>query len=596
MTSRVVTIEELFLAGAYAPAAVQRDYQWRQIHCRTLLADLDRVFAASSFARPEADPAADIEREADADRVELELPSEGAGPPPLPLDHYMLGAIVVTPAERGPRLVYDGLQRLTTLTIFAAVLRDLSEAEPVRTRLDAIIRLAPDAYRVTLAGRDTTLARQIQPAGEAIKFRRAAAGSDMGGRIRAAATVFREGVKSWSAARRDAFTEFLLSQVRVVLVEAHDPRLARQIFVTTNMRGKNLDRVDLLKGQIVDIADNEETANQIVAHWNGARNASGDDFESLLTALDFIERQAPQGDDCLNALAEHLLAKRGPRGIEGWVQKLTHYAGDYKALSEFKAVPPATEFAANVWRLRLFRWDNWEPLALLWLSDWRRAMRQGGPGAASKLQAATRRFSALHRRCMAVTLAGFSHSDRERIFGRAIAQVNRGLNPLASTGALAFNAGQITRIGETLRLPVTDKDVRSTLIRWLDSMAYAEAIPDRVRTTTVEHILPRRPAETSEWAQNFPDAESRYLACHALGNLAGLDKDRNEALRNAEYAAKTAVYATAAADYPGLADLASIPTWNDAAIEARTERLARRVEELLDLPPAFAGPPSRGRA
>ncbi len=598
MLSRVVTVEELFLAGAYAPAPVQRDYQWRQAQCRTLLADLDRVFTASSFARLDAGsgPDQDAEREDEDDRIGADLRSEGANQPSQPLDHYMLGAIVVTPPRADKRLVYDGLQRLTTLTILCSVLRDLCDTQELQDRLDGLVRFDDRQFRVTLAGKDTTLVRQIQPRGEAIKLRRAIAASDMGGRIRQAATIFREGIRTWSSARRDAFTLFLLGQVRVVLVEALDPRLARQIFVTTNMRGKNLDRVDLLKGQLVDIADNEETAAQIVLHWNGARNASGDDFEHLLKALDFIERQAPQGDDCLNSLADHLQAKRGPAGIEAWVQKLTHSAGDYNTLREFLETPPDNEFAANIWRLRLFRWDNWEPLALLWLSDWRRAQKQGGPGAARKIAAAQRRFAALHKRCMAITLAGFSHSDRERIFGRAISQVNRDINPLSQAGALSFHSQQIARIAETLRLPITDKDVRSATVRWLESMSYVETIPDRVRLTTVEHVLPRRPAEQSHWAQTFPDAEARYLACHALGNLAGLDKDRNEALRNAEFDEKAKVYSAAAIDYPGLADFVGIDRWDDAAIEARTERVASRIESLLDLPPPFNGPPSRPRS
>jgi Protein of unknown function DUF262/Protein of unknown function (DUF1524) len=593
LSTHVLTVEALFRLGIYAPAAVQRDYQWRSPQVRALLNDLDRTFSASSLVdRPPDDEPAAHATEAEPDRIDTDLGaalnSDAPGDAPAKLDHYMLGAIVVTPAVGGQRQVYDGLQRLTTLTILMAVLRDLCDASELQERLDGLIRFDERQFRVVLAGRDSTLARQIQPRGEAIKARRTEAPSDMAGRIRVAAQVFRESIKPWSASRRLAFTHFLLERVFIDLVEARDPRLARQIFVTTNMRGKNLNRVDLLKGQLVDIADNEATATAIVAHWNGARNASGDQFERLLVAVDFIERQSPQGDDCLNALAEYVKEKRGPAGIEAWIQRLTMFAGDLLELDDHMQRPPTDVFTANIWRLQLFRWDQWRPLALLWLADYRRAKKQGGPGAKQKIEAAERRFAALHKRCMGISLCGFSAADRERIFARAISQTSRGINPLSSSGALAFPQVQINRIAETLRLPLTDKDVRSMLIRWAESVSYEAEIPMFVREATVEHILPRRIAVTSDWAKTFPDVDERYLACNALGNLSGLDKSRNEKLKNADFTDKARVFAEAQKDYHTLRDVRLNEPWTAVSIAERTRQFAAHIESALDLPAAYS--------
>ena len=195
-----------------------------------------------------------------------------------------------------------------------------------------------------------------------------------------------------------------------------------------------------------------------------------------------------------------------------------------------------------------------------------------------------------------MTLAGFSAADRERIFARAIGQTSRGQNALASTGALAFSEIQIARIGETLRTPLTDKDVRLALVRWLESMHYDAAIPAHVREATVEHILPRRPAAGSDWISAFPDAEARYMACNAFGNLAALDKARNEGLRNADFAEKRDVLRAAAADYHTLRDLPPEGDWTADVIDVRTDKLARQVEAYIDLPPPFTGPRGRGAA
>ena len=82
------------------------------------------------------------------------------------------------------------------------------------------------------------------------------------------------------------------------------------------------------------------------------------------------------------------------------------------------------------------------------------------------------------------------------------------------------------------------------------------------------------------------------MACNAFGNLAALDKARNEGLRNADFAAKRDVLRAAASDYHTLADIAAVSAWTADVIVARTDILARKVEAALELPPPFAG--SRG--
>ncbi len=587
LSSRILSIEDLFLAGDFAPAPVQRDYQWLTAHCRDLLADIDRTFTSSASAPRDIDRS--VHADADDERIDTVVIAEVEVPAVAPLEHYMLGAMVVTSAADGRFYVYDGLQRLTTLTVLMAVLRDLTQSVSMRERLDRLIRSPTGGFRVELPGKDTTLAKQIQMRGEAVRVRRAPPTSDMGKRVRIAAQVFREGVKPWPSERRDAFAAFLLGHVHVDLQTATDARLARQIFVTTNMRGEPLDRVDLLKGQLVDIAANDETARTVVANWNAARAIAGDQFERLLTAVDLIERQAPQNEDHLNALAERVATKHGAAGVDRFTQRIGALAADMAALDALLSTPPTDAFTASIWRLQLIRWETWRPLALLWFADFRRATENVNAVSKRKVEAAIKRFSALHRRCVAMTLAGFSSGDRERIFARAIAQASRGENPLSSSGALSFSEVQITRIGECLRTPLTDKDVRLTVVRWLESMAYTEAVPQRIREATVEHILPRRPAAGSDWISAFPDADARYMACNAFGNLAALDKARNEGLRNADFVAKRAVLLAAAADYTTLADVPAITEWTAAAIEARTERLALKVEAALELPPPFTG-------
>src|SRR5262249_53327131 len=141
--------------------------------------------------------------------------------------------------------------------------------------------------------------------------RRSAAPSDMGGRIRNACTLFRRELGRWDAPRRAAFADFLRTRGQIVSIAAADPLLASQIFVTTNARGLALDKVELFKGQLIDIAADEATADRIAATWNNVQTLVGDDLEDLLAALDFIERREPQGAERLTQFADHLLKRYG---------------------------------------------------------------------------------------------------------------------------------------------------------------------------------------------------------------------------------------------------------------------------------------------
>src|SRR5262249_20998611 len=154
-------------------------------------------------------------------------------------------------------------------------------------------------------------------------------------------------------------------------------------------------------------APDEATAAEMVRNWTGIQQAVGNDIEGFLLAMDFIERRAHQGADCLTMLADHLGAKPGPAGILNWTGRLAMYAGAWRELMHKLHAPRSETLDKRIWRLRFFKWHEWKPLALLWYAD---AFVKGHKGKrAGNIEALiARKFNALHRRCMAITLAGYS--------------------------------------------------------------------------------------------------------------------------------------------------------------------------------------------
>src|SRR5262249_11840734 len=163
-----LTVSDMFALGRFVPASVQRDFQWEERQCQELFSDLERVFAGEDARGDESDAAADENADATIDIV----PDRDTAPASTQRD-YFLGAMVLRPAPEGRHEVFDGLQRLTSLTILISVLRDLAGAGAQSDALNAMIAEAGGEFRLTLPGKDTTLREEVQKRGEAAKARRA---------------------------------------------------------------------------------------------------------------------------------------------------------------------------------------------------------------------------------------------------------------------------------------------------------------------------------------------------------------------------------------------------------------------------------------
>lgn len=578
--SHTSTVEDLFATRTFIPASVQRDYQWNAPECETLLSDLVRAWRSQSpIVEPEnGDDTGDDDIDADLGL----LPTPSAQPP---LPDYYLGALVTRTAPDGATEIYDGLQRITTLTILMAVLRDTVDDNALSNRLDGLVNLTPDKPRVMLPARHPALYREIQKRGEAGKVRRNPPTNDLQARIREAARTFRAAANGWSAQDQASFVDFLLHRVAIVIVHASVGRMARQIFVTTNLRGLPLNQADLFKGQILDIAPDEATAADMENSWSNIQFAVGDDLVPFLTAMDFITRRQEQSADCLQELIDHLGERVGPSKINAWLKRLTVFATAWRHLEQKLEKPGTTALDANIWRLGLFKWQQWKPLALLWHANF---LIKSAKGRSTASEAANeRRFAQLHRRCMAFTLTGLTQSQRAELFGRAIQQTIKGYNPLSSS--LVLTEALWKRIAEKLENPFVDEDRRVLLFRWLESLCW-DIPPAYIAQGSLEHVLPQRPAPGSQWLLDFPDEDERHDLCNSLGNFALIDAESNTLLANADFGTKRGIIAGRSESFKTLRGIDAMATWTEDDILYRTATLKRWIMDALHLEPRSSAP------
>jgi hypothetical protein len=608
--SNIRNVGTLLSLGWFSPAPVQRSFEWDWLYYLMtddrLLNDIDKVLARL-YPEAEAqsageDEAGEEETEAAAgDGAGISAPlddfafDEAAGELALarvavaeePPRHYFIGNLILSTTSPQNYEVYDGLQRLPTLTVLIAVLRDLIDDAPTRAALHHLI-FDEEKYRLTLFGRDRTLAEHVQTPGATGLKSDSRAYYEIGRRILRVKNALRARIAQWDEARRVRYARFLLSSVWTSVLDVRDVRVARQMFVSTNLYGKPLETIDLLKGQIADMVsqtDSSEAVDRFSRDWEDVKQIAGDAFGEMLKAVDAIERTDTQDNTWPTELGGHLAKAYPGAQIGRFVKRLSAYAYGWKDCKRILAQAGPSRIERDFWRLHVFWWPEWHGLALRWWNQVHLARKNGQTGG-PKWRALESRFNRLHRRCMGISLVQFDEADRQTIFMRAMQQDKAGRDVFQ--GALAFNDSQRRKIDRTLRTQIRAEEIWAPLIRWIEIAEWREGLPDLIRATNTEHVRPRRPDHDDDKVENVRKYDE---GCFSLGNLAVITKEGNEKALNRDFAQKLDTLREEARWFRTMQSVvydskgAERTQWTNAEINSRAEMLLHHVWKLLGLKP-----------
>jgi len=562
--SRVVEIEAMLSGNYFRPAAVQREYQWTTDQCSALLSDFVRAWTLNNPA-------------------DLKTGTSPAGPVfgERPLAPYFLGSFVLQPEGDTAFQVFDGLQRLTTLTILFAVMRDLVEGHDpaLHARLSLMVLDVEGQPHLKAGGADQTLANLIQKHSEAVRLRRNLSANTLRARLLSAAGLFRSRLADWSPEALAGFADYVLRNVLVGIVEVRDERLARQIFITTNNRGVPLNEADVLKSQINSIPFRQDIADRVLSGWNRIRDSfeSDSDYTDFLYAVDFLTRRQGRSSEGLTELGEHLASVLDDDQIVFWIDEFEDRAISWHWLSAIREDPrKADPTKGDIFQLFAFEWPEWRPVALELAGQLRRAI---GAKDRRKIKLLSARFSALHRACAAMVLEELGEMERVQILLRTLGDVQAGRNP--ATHSLALTDERLTAISRLLGAPVYETGPVRQVLRWL---AAAEPCRDAASllAMTPQQVLPARTEEFTDWEKDFPSGDARWLLAHAWGNYALLpvasrgedivpDGFREWKKQMPKDAGKLAVNAS----------LAKAHHWSPSDIERRTNELRSKILDQL---------------
>lgn len=551
--------------SAYTMPGFQRPYCWTAVEVGAVLEDI--LFAVSA-----------VEQDDQPGRV------------------FFLGTIVLiettaaTVSGAAPRKrfdIVDGQQRLITLTMLIAVLRDLTRAdgdEETAERLDRLLAFDTERssrrrdYRVTMRVCDQdVLERYAQQMDGCLED---AAAEDFDGAQRDLVqnrNFLIEELRPLDKETRRKLARFLEADCQVVVISTDDMDNAYRIFMVVNQPGKPLSRNDLLKAELIGAVPDDER-DAYVARWEEAERGCGSDFEQF-----FSHVRSAFGNSRAPIIAEIRTLVRRDGGAKAFLdRRLLPAAAVHAAMLGRSAGAPILNAPAlrHVRTLERLSHSDWVPPALLWLFE-----RRHEPDVVAAF------LSALDRAAYAHLLLGLGRDKRAARHSGIVDIIRNGEIPHRPNGPMALTADEqrniLYNVGNDLyaRSPIAAKLL---LLRLNDAMAggLAHITPSAV---TVEHILPQKPPRTSRWRDTFSEAQ-RTACVGSLGNFLLVSPETNKAARNHDFDRKVAIYQndSLARDIPLNRDVLAALTFGPEQIAAREQVMIDSLRTLwaFDVAPA----------
>lgn len=560
LASRSLAIEGLFAPPFhYVSPSFQRPFAWDLEDAERLLADL---LAACLSAPDHLYFLGTI--------LLLRPPLPGETPQSLALES----------AFSGPERIFeivDGQQRIVTLAVLLAVLRDLLGHEapvpPVQLqKLTRAILLSSQSSesRVKLRGPDQSFLTQcVAGSGACLVPPQQDPESLPQRNLLEIRDYFVRQLKPHDAADLQQFATFLLTQCAVVSVVTSTIDRAYQMFTVLNDSGKPLTRNDILKAELMaQVATADRAA--VTATWDDLEHRLGPKFEDLFS---YVRAQAGRNNgQIVEAVRAQVAAT--PGGATGFITGTLAPAGghlDVILRAGHQGVPQSGEIN------HLLRYLNWLP-GKEWVAPLLSFWAKHGSNATALLAF----LQTLDRFAYGVRIQGLGAEKRGQRMAALVGLINTGAAPESAWEPLLLRRDELRAISFNLRdLHRRGPQIcRLVLLRLNEHCGGAPAhgaIPQ-----TVEHILPLKVGADSQWRTDFPDIEVRQKLAACLGNLTLVPQPVNERAANQDFARKTAIYFAANAEPVSRLtdDLRGLAAWTPPVLEARHAKMAAGINDL----------------
>ena len=508
----------------------QRPYLWGTDQCGELLADLLTALG-------------------DQDHIDISK-----------LPEYFLGSVVLIQEEGGrEHAVVDGQQRLSTLSILFAALRDAlqdpkyqASAELCIVQEGDVARGVPDQPRLTLRRQDTKFFHgfvQVKGGTADLQGIAPTSGSESQRHLRENALYLHKQLSEMSEPRRQRLLSFMLRRTLLVVVTTGDCESAVRIFTVLNSRGLDLMVSDILKSELIAAAElDEQELSEFTQTWETIEQDLGrDSFQEFFAHVRMIQDRRRPKEEILKEFREKVLPKEKQARHPFVTSSLFRHAQTFQYVlarpKRYASNDPLADerIATSLHWLAYVDNIDWIPSAMFAFD---RLEQQ--PALLAKALTAIERIAAslmIRRRDVNKRVARFAEVldvIEKGLVGAVGTRLD--LDPKERAEVLARLDGDLYNEHRNV--------VRLVLCR-LDDLLANPAVPAASKmfcnSISVEHVLPQTVDFTANGAAQWggwytPQQHGAVL--HRLGNLVLLSRNKNSSASNYDFVTKKAKYFT----------------------------------------------------
>lgn len=477
---------------------------------------------------------------------------------------YFLGSLMLAkkPGDIHTALV-DGHQRVMTLTLLFAVLRDLSSNPASRALLQGFIG-DPGYHLQTQENLTLFCGKYVQAAGATLLSPDAEteALSEIVRNVIDNREYFKTELSGGEVPEdiRELLIETLADRCFVILKEVEDEDEAWRMLEIEEQTRRDFNAANRAKASLLSMmpASEREDCRRI---WDDCEFKLGSqDMYALLGHVRMLKlrkrSERPVEPDLAQAFA---LNKSGRPFMEG---AITPAAAQLHALRhrEVGSLKSRAQITVSIDRLTWIAPDLWIPAALRWLD------RRGENGETAAF------FASLERMVWMLRLAGIDPTRQQRQIIRLLGEIDKDV-PAGAMKELDITRAMRESALTNLKSPTFDaKHYASRVLRRISQEMGVDPGPICPVRVTVEHVLPQGWMETSGWRRSFKTEKSVRTHAHRLGNLTFLTAEQNRAADACDWDDKRKIYAQS--EFALTRELAGLKEWSPASIEDRTNRLS----------------------
>lgn len=489
---------------------------------------------------------------------------------------YFLGTIVLH-NKHGVNDIVDGQQRLTTIMILLACLRDLIDNVDFKQQLqekiiqkENVVDGIPQKVRIEVKDREIFNELIITESGTNI-LKDDEDLPEPQWRYVTAINIFKEKLGIFSQKDLETFTQFLSQKCILVYLSTNTFEDAFRLFIIVNDRGKQLRRIDILKAANIspEVIKSDAVRASLSQKWEDWEKAlGGETFEQVIFLLRLLLIGEKSQYDLLVEFEEKIFKPSKVSKGEKFIDLVCEYASLYNDLFEdftfFDGHPNKIKIIGLLYIMNNeFQSNEWKAVLMLYLKKF-------------KQKNIELLLSKLELKYLEGWINGLSTDVRIISAGNIIKVIQAAKNPEDVFDSDYIKVDKEKMIG-ILKEEIYQKQYCKYILLRLELLVSENDVEKRIKAKSIEHVLPQTPKENSQWMIDFTEDE-RKKWINKLANIVLLSKSKNSSASNFDFADKKTKYLKdRVSDYPRSIEILAFEKWTPIELQARQEKLLNQV-------------------